>query len=148
MLASLCRRPPADAFVVTLLLPHPPTPVDDIAFSPEAEYTVSLCRGDSVILGRNSHGRLGDGDAKSVLACCNALYWRLPSQCPCGSNVFAALCVLDAPLIHSAVLCALCHYRLSRKQALVAVDGEGVARVTQVCVHVLYVLDFNYRYMR
>jgi molybdopterin biosynthesis enzyme len=64
--AALYRKRPAEEPVVTLELPTPPKPQDGISLTAEDTYTVQLNVGESVVLGRNTHGRLGEGDAKFV----------------------------------------------------------------------------------
>lgn len=62
--AALARKRPADTPAVVLHLPLPPKVEGEVALSPPDAYTIQLMPGESVVLGRSSHGRLGESDAK------------------------------------------------------------------------------------
>ena len=61
---ALLKKRPREEPLLTLELPIPPPEDTELNFSPVGAYTLSLMPGETVVLGRHSHGRLGDGDAK------------------------------------------------------------------------------------
>ena len=81
------KKRPAPEPVAVLELPTPPIPSDEVLPSPQDNYIISLYPGESVVLGRNSHGRLGETDVKYAApdACAARLFVDLMTMLHAGS---------------------------------------------------------------